>query len=40
MSSLRRGLTIGLLLALTVLVAGASGDCSFGGSSDCLFFCS
>ena len=40
MSRLKRGLTIGLLVALAVLVAGASGDCNLGGSSDCLFFCS
>jgi hypothetical protein len=31
---------IGLFFVLTALMAGAGGDCDFGSSADCLFFCS
>jgi hypothetical protein len=36
----KRALVVGLFVVLAALVAGADGKCNFGGSSDCLIFCS
>lgn len=36
----KRAYLIGFFVVLVTLIAGADGDCSFGESSDCLFFCS